>query len=311
MRKVIIDCDTGIDDALAIAYLLANKDYELIGITTVFGNVDVDLASKNSLLLLELFKRDDIKVYKGASHALEKEEYYHNPRLDRIHGFNGIGNVDLGEPKGKIEDNACDFIIDSIKKYGKELDLIFVGPLTNLALCLKKDKEIFKSVNNITIMGGALTIQGNRDKYAEANISEDPLAAKYVFESEIDLNIIPLDATLKTLFKVIDIDEWKDINEAGKDLYDIARYYYVNEYRDENVGGAMHDPLAAFASFDQSIITNWYPCNLTVEDSGRTIGTLDRLNLNNKYHKVALDVDNKRFEKEYIETVSELIRKQN
>lgn len=307
--KMIIDCDTGIDDALAITYILANPDIELLGITATYGNVSVDQSAENSLLLTQLLGREDIKVYKGCYHSYETDFYQHDYFPEDVHGHNGIGDVDLGTPRREAEEtSAIDFIVDSAKKYGPELHLVFVGPLTNCAECIKKDAEAMKSVGNITIMGGALTVMGNRNIYAEANIGDDPIAAKYVFGSDIKLKIIPLDATLRTLFRVSDIKEWKDINEAGKDLYEIARYYYVHEYGDENIGGAMHDPLAAFASYDPSIISRWYECNMTIEESGRMIGSFEELNLPEKRHKVALDVDASRFTETYIRLVSELIR---
>ncbi|MBQ6334549.1 MAG: nucleoside hydrolase [Erysipelotrichaceae bacterium] len=307
--KMIIDCDTGVDDALAISYILANKDIDLLGVSTTFGNVSVDLSIKNSLLILENFKRDDVKVYRGAEYSWTTGVYDKSPHLDGVHGRNGIGNVDLGEPKGKVQDkSAVDFILESARKYKEDLHLVFVGPLANFAECIKKDEEAMKMVGNITIMGGALTIQGNRNRYGEANIADDPLAAKYVFDSSIHFNIVPLDATLKTMFKVGDIKQWPEINQAGKNIYDIARFYYVNEYKSEDVGGAMHDPLAAYASYDPSIITNWFDCNLTVEENGRMIATFAQLNLKEKRHKVALDVDAQRFTKDYVEMLNELIR---
>ena len=306
--KMIIDCDTGIDDALAISYILANPDIDFLGISTTFGNVNVDQSVKNSLLLLELFQRDDVKVYRGAEHSWGSDAYYRNPKLDEIHGRNGLGNVDLGEPKRTAQEkSAVDFIVDCARKYGEDLHTVFVGPLTNCAECIRKDPEAMKRVH-ITIMGGALTVQGNRDIYSEANISDDPAAANYVFGSGVSIDVVPLDVTLKTLFKVSDIKEWKECNEAGKKLYEIARFYYVNEYQDEETGGAMHDPLAAFASYDPSIITNWFGCNLTVEENGRMIGTFQELNLPGKRHRVALDVDAERFTKTYIDLVTGMIR---
>ncbi|MBQ6560185.1 MAG: nucleoside hydrolase [Erysipelotrichaceae bacterium] len=306
--KMIIDCDTGIDDALAISYILANPDIEFLGISTTFGNVSVDQSVKNSLLLLEMFHREDVKVYRGVEHNWKSDSYYRDPRMDDIHGRNGIGNVDLGEPKGKAEDiSSVDFIVDCARKYKEDLHMVFVGPLTNFGECVRKDPDAMKKVN-ITIMGGALTVQGNKSIYGEANISDDPLAAKYVFESGVHINVVPLDVTLKTLFRVSDIKEWKEINDAGRNLYEIARFYYVNEYQDEETGGAMHDPLAAFASYDPSIITSWFNCNLTVEENGRMIGTFKELNLPEKRHRVALDVDAKRFTETYIELVTGMLK---
>lgn len=307
--KMIIDCDTGIDDALAITYILSNPDIELLGVTTTFGNIPVEMSVKNSLLIAENFGRNDVRVFKGAEHGWSNPVYVREPVLDRVHGKNGIGNVDLGEPKGKMqEQTAVEFILESARKYGKDLHLVFVGPLANFAECIKQDEEAMCSVGNITIMGGALTVTGNRNQYGECNIADDPVAAKYVFDSKVHINIIPLDATLKTMFKVSDIHEWQFINEAGKNIYDIARYYYVGEYDSEEIGGAMHDPLAAYASYDPSIITNWFDCNLTVEPTGRIIGTFEQINLQEKRHRVALDVDAKRFTENYIRMVSDLIR---
>ena len=306
---MIIDCDTGIDDALAITYILSNPDIELLGVTTTFGNIPVEMSVKNSLLIAENFGRNDVRVFKGAEHGWSKPVYVREPVLDRVHGKNGIGNVDLGEPKGKMqEQTAVEFILESARKYGKDLHLVFVGPLANFAECIKQDEEAMCSVGNITIMGGALTVTGNRNQYGECNIADDPVAAKYVFDSKVHINIIPLDATLKTMFRVSDIHEWQFINEAGKNIYDIARYYYVGEYDSEEIGGAMHDPLAAYASYDPSIITNWFDCNLTVEPTGRIIGTFEQINLPEKRHRVALDVDAKKFTENYISMVSDLIR---
>ena len=118
--KMIIDCDTGVDDALAITYILANPDIELLGVTTTFGNVDLDMAAVNSKLILELFHKGEIGVYKGASHSRLSDHYERHDKSNAIHGNNGIGNVDLGPMKGKIEEkSAVNFILSqpvNIKK---------------------------------------------------------------------------------------------------------------------------------------------------------------------------------------------------
>ena len=307
---MIIDCDTGIDDALAIAYILSNPDIDLIGVVATFGNTYLKDCIRNSIGILENFDRYDVKVYAGSSHGLNEGSFEKHTGSDPVHGKNGIGDVDLGENKGSVQDvSGIDFIVDSARKYGQDLHLVFVGPLTDLYKCIEKDEEALCEVGKITIMGGALTVQGNRDIYSEANIASDPLAAKKVFSSKLKIDVIPLDVTLKTLFRVKDIAHWNSSNKAGKNIYEIARFYYEGEYGDEQIGGAMHDPLAAFASYDPSIITNWFPCNLTAEDSGRTICTFEELNLKEKRHRVALDVDGKRFTDTYIDMVSKLIEK--
>ena len=306
--KMIIDCDTGVDDALAISYILSNPNIDLLGVTTTYGNVELDLAAKNTLLLLEMFRRTDVGVYKGADHSVEVESYERRQPSILVHGLNGIGNVDLGEPHTKVRDeSAVDFILDSARKYKEDLHLVLVGPLTTFAECIRKDEEALRQIGDITIMGGALTVTGNTTRYAEANIVCDPTSAKQVFSSSLHLNIIPLDATWKTLFRMHDVISWTKINEAGRNLYEIARYYYEKELGGEEIGGAMHDPLAAYASYDPSIITNWFDCNLTVEENGRTIGAFNELNLKEKRHRVALDVNADRFTEDYIDMVSRLI----
>ncbi|MBQ6654585.1 MAG: nucleoside hydrolase, partial [Erysipelotrichaceae bacterium] len=198
-RKIIIDVDTGIDDALAIIYLLGQQDAELIGITTCFGNNTLANTTENTLRLLHLMKRDDIRVYPGAAAPLERRAWPVSPHLHRIHGYNGLGNVELEpSPNKASRKKAWDYLIDSCRKYGKDLDLVFVGPLTNLCRAYEKDPEALKMANGITVMGGALTIAGNVTPEAEANLYNDVKAAKIIFDSDLKVNLIGLDVTLKT-----------------------------------------------------------------------------------------------------------------
>ena len=307
--KMILDCDTGIDDALALAYILANPEIELLGVTTTFGNLSVDQSTTNTLALMELFHREDVPIYRGADHAWGTDTYIRDDILAKVHGANGIGNVDLPLPRRTCEEKtAVDFIIESAKRYKEDLRIVFLGPLTNFADCIQKEEEAMRTVGSITIMGGALTVQGNRTLYAESNILEDPIAAKFVFGSRIPIQVIPLDATLRTLFRVKDVEKWQTFHEVGRKFYEIACHYYLSEYQDAEIGGAMHDPLAAMAGFDPTIVTNWYPCNLTAEENGRTICAFEELNRPEKRHQVALDVDTLRFTDTYIQLVEELLK---
>ena len=172
MKKIILDMDVGIDDTLAIAYLLAHRDVELIGITTVFGNVKTETSLKNSLAVLELFGREDVPVFLGNTCVLTSDTAFIPHEIAyRIHGQNGIGNLELPEPKRSAESMpAVDFILESAQKYGEDLILIPTGPLTNIAQAILRDEEAMKGIGNITFMGGALTVQGNVTPYAEANI---------------------------------------------------------------------------------------------------------------------------------------------
>lgn len=317
MKKIILDLDTGVDDALAIAHTIGQESVELIGITTIFGNVTVDYATSNSLGILDLLGRSDVPVYEGCSHPWGSHNYVTSDNLKRVHGNNGIGNVDLGEnSRSKEETSAIDFIIESANAFGEDLILLTAGPLTNLAEAIKKDEEAVKKIGKIVTMGCALTIPGNVTKFGEANIINDPVAAKYVFESDISMVIVGLDVTLKTMITGNDIKSWLSVgNRASKAMVDLATYYYSNEYNDEEIGGAMHDPLAVEVAVNPDIVTNMFPINLTVETEGpsrgRTIGNLDQLNSGKKTSQYCLDVNGDLFIEKFIQTVQKVLSNSN
>ncbi len=309
--KYILDVDTGIDDVLAITYLLGSK-VEVLGLTTVFGNNLLKHTTKNTLDLLNLLDHNEIPVYKGESCPIDKDTYVLRHPDGGVHGQNGIGNVELVASSKDVEEiSAADFIAKSAEKYGEELTCIFVGPLTNLAKAIEKNKEAMKLVH-IYIMGGALTIEGNVTKYAEANIYADPLAAKYVFDSEVGLNIIGLDVTHQTLITSNDLHEIAKINnEKSNKLLQIADYYFQREFSNGK-GGALHDPLAVEAALNPNIITNWFKTNLTVvtegEAIGRTIGNMACLEKKEKHVNYALEVDSNSFIKKFVETIKEEVK---
>lgn len=312
--KMIMDLDTGIDDALALAYALSHDDIELIAVTTSFGNVTGPIATTNTLNLLHLFGNDNIPVYEGALAPWGVEEYVTSPHLFHIHGDNGIGNVALPEStKLKAEQNAVDFIIEAANKYGDELLLYTAGPMTNLADAIKKDKEAIQKIGKIVSMAGALTVPGNVSPFAEANIHRDPKAAKYVFDADIAMTLVGLDVTLKTMIKGSDIDSWRKVEtNASHAMVEMATYYYTNEFDDAEIGGAMHDPLAVEVAVNPAIITDSIDTNLTVEVEGvstaRTIGDTHLLQRAEKVHTICLDVDSKQFTANFINGVTKLIK---
>lgn len=156
--KILLDLDTGIDDALALTYAIGLPDVELLGVTTTFGNVTVETAVKNTINILGLLGKSDIPVFEGAPHAWKADSYEPDEILHRIHGRNGIANVDLGEAKRqKADGNAVDFIIETAEKYGGQLTLITTGPMTNLANAIKKNRKAIEKIGKIVSMGGALT----------------------------------------------------------------------------------------------------------------------------------------------------------
>lgn len=315
--KVILDLDTGIDDALALTYTVGLPDVELLGVTTTFGNVTVENAVKNTINILDLLGRSDIPVFEGAPHSWKADSYEPDEILHRIHGRNGIANVDLGEAKRSKEDlSAVDFIIETAEKYGDEFTLITTGPMTNLANAIKKNRKAIEKIGKIVSMGGALTVPGNTSQFAEANIASDANAAKYVMESGIPIVIVGLDVTLKTLFTGPNVEPWRQINtKAAEVITQLATYYYSNESEDSEFGGAMHDPLAVEVAVNPDIVTDMFPVNLTVEtdgtSEGRMIANLNLLNREEKSAYVCLGVDSDAFIRKFTQVICDVLKGAN
>ncbi|MBI1280406.1 MAG: nucleoside hydrolase [Anaerolineaceae bacterium] len=196
-QKIIIDTDPGIDDSMAIFFALSSPELEVIGLTTVFGNVHVDLAATNALRLLEIAGRTDIPVAKGAANSLVGD--YDNPPA-HIHGDDGQGNVHLPPPAGKpIDQTSAQFIVEQVMSNPGEITLVPIGPLTNIALALRLEPRIAQNVKQVVLMGGNALVPGNSTPAAEANIKDDPEAADVVFGAGWPLTMVGLDVTTKAV----------------------------------------------------------------------------------------------------------------
>ena len=223
MKKMILDLDTGVDDALAISYALGSPEVELIGITGTYGNVLVEQGVRNALAVTDLLGHPEVKVYQGLSHSSTTDHFEVLPVSAFIHGDNGIGDVDIPDSNRSVEtESAVDFIIDAVKTYGKDLIYVPTGPMTNIEAALKKAPEIKDEIGRVVLMGGALTVPGNCNACMEANISQDPEAADYLFRSGTPTTMIGLDVTLQTLLTYKETQQWRDLGtKAGKFLADI------------------------------------------------------------------------------------------
>lgn len=205
-RKIIIDTDPGIDDALAIFYALNSPELDVIGLTTIFGNVDADLTTVNALRLLEIAGRTDVPVAKGALHPLTGN-YRGSSGL--VHGHDGQANLNLPLPTTQpISQSAAEFIIEQVNKAPGEITLVPIGPLTNLALALRLAPEIASKVKEVVIMGGNIFSVGNATPAAEANILSDPEAADVVLGAEWPITLIGLDVTLKVVMPPAQLAEY-------------------------------------------------------------------------------------------------------
>ncbi|AWF94675.1 Pyrimidine-specific ribonucleoside hydrolase RihA [Weissella cibaria] len=294
-KKMILDLDTGVDDALALAYALATPDSDLIGVVSSFGNTQVTTAGENTLKLLELLGRTDVPVFIGAAHSSTTDNFETMQVSMDIHGKNGIGDVALPAPTTALSSQtAVDFIIESAHKYADDLVIVPTGPLTNLAEAYQKDPEIENLIGNVTLMGGALVVPGNVTPYTEANINQDPEAADYVFKHAKHLVMVGLDVTLQTLLTKKETQVWRDLGtEKGRVFADIFDYY-IDAYYDLDInkaGAALHDPLAVGVAVDPNLVT-LLPLNMMVtHEDGRTIGDPARLRDPHKNNFAAVAVD--------------------
>ena len=289
MTKIILDLDTGIDDAMALAYALAHPDLELIGVTGTYGNVPVELGVRNSLALLELLGADDVPVFVGPV----REGFNVADISAFIHGRNGLGEVLLPPPRRAPQGDAVDFLLQSVREHGDDLVIVLTGPSTSCAAAMRKDPEFARNAH-LVMMGGALTVPGNVTPYAEANVWQDPEATDYVFRHAQDLTVVGLDVTLRTLLTKEHTRQWRT-SHAGRVFADIVDYY-IGAYAttSPHLGGCgLHDPLAVAVAADPSLVT-CLEMNLRCEENGRTIGDPERLG-EAATTRVAVGVDAPRF----------------
>ena len=249
-RKVIIDCDPGIDDSLALLLALNSPELDVMGITIVSGNVPANQGAKNALKVLKLLKREDIKVYIGESTPLVRELV----TAEDTHGEDGLGETNYEEADIEINYNGIDFILDSAKK--GDVSIIALGPLTNLAKALEKDETSFNMIEEIVSMGGAFKSHGNCSQVAEFNYWVDPHSVKNIFDkSKVPFSMVGLDVTREIILTPNLIEVINQIGgEIGKFIVDITRFYVDFHWKQERtLGCVINDPLAVAYFIDRSI----------------------------------------------------------
>ncbi|QGK70198.1 nucleoside hydrolase [Allosaccharopolyspora coralli] len=244
-ETLIVDCDTGIDDALALLYLLHDPDVDIRAVTTVFGNTDADTAADNSLRVLELVGRQHIPVAVGAR-SNWRGTFSPAPS---VHGDDGLGDTGLPAPRSTpISEPAAELIVRLARESPGELHLLAIGPLTNLATALLLEPKLPDLVKHVTVMGGAIHHPGNATPAAEANIHNDPEAAGMVLQAGWNVTLVPLDVTMAEVLT----EEVK--NRLGAADSPVATFaatileHYLDFYEQDVFGvrrAACHDPLAA------------------------------------------------------------------
>lgn len=265
--RVFVDCDPGIDDAVALAYLAARPEVEILGVGAVFGNNTVTVTARNALRLLALYGRPDVPVAVGAGRPLVQE-----PRLaEHVHGGNGLGDVELPEPEREpVAESAAELLVRLARENPGELDVLAVGPLTNLAIAIGLEPRLPELVRRLVVMGGAVEVPGNVGSHAEANIVNDPEAAEVVFASGFDLDLVALDITMKTVATSDWLDRLKEVPGERAERTSAFLDFYADFYR--GIFGvrqcAMHDPLAAAVLADPHLVTEAFEAPIRVELTG-------------------------------------------
>ncbi len=296
-QKILIDTDPGIDDSWAILAALRSPELDVLGLTTVFGNTDVDNCALNGLRLVELEGNDHIPVARGAGGPLVRSS------LDlgtMVHGLDGMGNTNPSPPKGELDPMpAAQFIVDTIKKYPGEVTLVPLGPLTNIGLALHQAPEIASLVEEVVLMGGSVFAPGNISPLAEANVFHDPHAAELVFRADWDVTMIGLDVTTKILVRPADLDLlYAANNPASQLLREIQPCY--QDFHDQFYGLAgafhLHDPsVIAYLLAPELFSCIQAPVHVVTEGrcEGKTIADIHRIWGERNSTTVATSVDSK------------------
>jgi purine nucleosidase len=261
-RRIIIDTDCGVDDAIAIMLALASPEVEVAGITAVSGNVALDQVMDNVLRLLSYLDRPGIPVFRGASQPLV--EKWH--RAESVHGANGLGDVELPPPAAREQDARAPEGILRIARENPGLTILALGPLTNLAIAVNLYPELTGLIGGIVSMGGGIE-RGNITRYAEFNYFADPESVQFVLDSGIPLSVLTWDATLTVAYGREELEALGfPATASGRLFLELQRVPLA--WRERMFGMKVNhlpDPLAAGYLLDPSIARKRIRGNLRME----------------------------------------------
>jgi inosine-uridine nucleoside N-ribohydrolase len=301
---IVIDCDPGHDDAIAILLALASPEVELRGITTVAGNQTLDKTTRNALKMLELAGRTDVPVAAGADAPLRRPLRV----AANVHGESGLDGPDLPEPTTRpVDAHAADFLAGLLEP---GVVLVPTGPLTNVALLLERHPDVKERLDRIVWMGGAIA-EGNVTPAAEFNAFVDPEAAAAVFASGIPVTMIGLDVTHMALFTRAHADRLRDTGRAGRVVAELSDFFQqFHERRYGFAGSPIHDALAVADVIDPTLVTR-LSCNVAIETAsqhcdGRTVVDRWLVTDGQRNAEVGIDVDAGRFLDLLVERIASL-----
>jgi inosine-uridine nucleoside N-ribohydrolase len=293
---ILLDCDPGHDDAIALLLALASPELELLGVTTVAGNQTLEKTTANALRVLEFVGRGDVPVAAGADRPLSRELFI----AAYVHGESGLDGPELPPPQGDpVPEHAVDFLAAAILGADRPVTLVPVGPLTNVALLLARYPEVAGNVERIVLMGGAIA-EGNVTPAAEFNIYVDPEAAWRVFHSGVPVTMIGLDVTHKALMVDAHAERLRAAGDAGRmvaELYDFFIGYHRRTYGQE--GAPIHDAVAVAQVLRPGIVETLHRhVDVDCESQlcrGRTVVDLWHRTENEPNADVGVDIDGDAF----------------
>ncbi|MBM2849306.1 MAG: uridine nucleosidase [Anaerolineales bacterium] len=258
-HKILFDTDPGVDDALALLFALRSPELEVVGVTTVYGNAQVEQTTRNALCVLEVAGRTDIPVAAGAARPLVRA---YRGKRSHIHGEDALGNTFLPPPSTRpLDIAAAEFIIRTALAHPGEITLVAVGPLTNLALAARLEPRVVSAVRQVIVMGGAAFVPGRVSPVPDVNVDNDPEAAAIVFSAGWPLVMVGLDVTMRTVMTGEYLhhlfppsDDPLRSNPLTTCLSRIVPVY-LQAYRDRyGIDGIpMHDPSAVAYAVDPSL----------------------------------------------------------
>ena len=302
---IILDCDPGHDDAIAILLALASPELELVGITTVSGNQTVDKTTANALKILELAGRTDVPVHSGADRPFLRQRDV----AAHVHGESGLDGPDLPAPATEAKPGtAVEYLADEIRRREGRITIVPTGPLTNIGLLFSLHPDA--RPERIVLMGGAIG-EGNRTPAAEFNIWADPEAAQRVFAERLDTTMVGLDVTHRALIKDAHTEQMRGSGRVGQvvaELMDFYARFHKQRYPDLD-GSPMHDPVCVAHLVDPTLMDvreAFIEVDCTTGPSwGRTnVDWRGREHFGAPNAKVGLDIDGARFAALIVERIS-------
>jgi purine nucleosidase len=309
-NRIIIDTDPGVDDALAFLLALASPEIKLEALTTTQGNVTLEKATRNALSVLELACASHIPVARGSVLPLVQPL---RASAD-VHGESGIGNARVPAPQTQpVSKHAVDYLIERVLAEPNEISIFPIGPLTNIAMAIRKEPRFAKAVKELVIMGGAILEHGNITPLAEFNVYVDPHAAHIVFHSGIPITLIPLDVTHKCLLKQEHVDRLMNIDSPiSRFIRDAMEVYLKASFALGYEGSSLHDPLTLATIIAPELLTlREYYVDVDISGGvsmGKTFADIPNVLKKTTNMKVAMNVRGEDFVELFLQRMENLCR---